>query len=214
MRHVAGDIAPADASVNDGIGRAGKAQRKPMTLFRSTRNPVPAADLYDAIVAKAREPAFYVDLGVPDTVNGRFEMVALHAFLVLRRLKAAGEPVSGLGQVLFDTMFADMDLSLREMGAGDLGVGRRVKAMAEGFYGRIAAYDAALASADREALAEALRRNVYGTLKPPEAPPAHAVAALARYVADSAGSLAAQDDSELAVGKPRFATLGAFRPVH
>lgn len=183
-------------------------------MFRSTRNPVPAADLYDAIVGRAREPAFYAELGVPDTVNGRFEMVALHAFLVLRRLKAASAPVAAMGQVLFDTMFADMDLSLREMGAGDLGVGRRVKAMAEGFYGRVAAYDAALAAADQEALAEAVRRNVYGTLKPPQAPPAQAVAALARYVADSADSLAAQDDSELAAGKPRFAALGAFRPVH
>jgi cytochrome b pre-mRNA-processing protein 3 len=214
LRHVAGDIAPAAASVNDGIGRADKAQRKPTTLFRSTRKPAPATDLYEAIVAQARKPAFYAGLGVPDTVNGRFEMVALHAFLVLRRLKAAAPPVAGVGQAVFDTMFADMDLSLREMGAGDLGVGRRVKAMAEGFYGRISAYDSALASADQEALAEALRRNVYGTLKAPDAASAQAVAALARYVSDSANSLASQDDAELLAGKPRFAGLGESRPVH
>lgn len=214
MRHVAGDIAPAAASVNDGIGRADKAQRKPTTLFRSTRKPAPVADLYEAIVAQARKPAFYTGLGVPDTVNGRFEMVSLHAFLVLRRLKAAASPAAGLGQALFDTMFADMDLSLREMGAGDLGVGRRVKAMAEGFYGRISAYDAALAGADLEALAEALRRNVYGTLKPPDAASADAVAALARYVSASADSLASQDDTELAAGRPRFAVLGELRPIH
>jgi cytochrome b pre-mRNA-processing protein 3 len=182
--------------------------RKPGTLFRSNRLRDPAAELYGAIVAQAREPCFYAELGVPDTVDGRFEMVALHAYLVLRRLKATSATVSGLGQALFDTMFADMDRSLREMGAGDLGVGRRVKAMAEGFYGRIAAYDAALASDDARDLAEALRRNVYGTLKPPMAPPEGATAALAQYVRASAGELASQGDSELAGGKPRFASAG------
>jgi cytochrome b pre-mRNA-processing protein 3 len=188
-----------------------RGQRRRRILFRSTAKPVPAADLYDAIVAQAREPAFYVGMGVPDTVDGRFEMVVLHAFLVLRRLKAGAPAVAALGQPLFDTMFADMDLSLREMGAGDLGVGRRVKAMAEGFYGRVSAYDAALAGGDRAGLAEALRRNVYGTLKLAQMAPAEAVAALARYVSESADRLAAQADAELAAGRPRFAAPG---PAH
>jgi cytochrome b pre-mRNA-processing protein 3 len=183
-------------------------------LFRSTRKPAPAADLYEAIVAQARDPVFYAGLGVPDTVNGRFEIVALHAFLVLRRLKAAAGPAAALGQALFDTMFADMDLSLREMGAGDLGVGRRVKVMAEGFYGRISAYDAALASPEPGALVEALRRNVYGTLKPPAAAPAHALEALAHYVRASADRLAAQEDAELAAGRPRFAAPAHTGPAH
>jgi cytochrome b pre-mRNA-processing protein 3 len=193
---------------------AGATQRKPQTVFRSARKPTAAVNLYEAIVQQAREPLFYAVLGVPDTVNGRFEMVALHAFLVLRRLKAAAEPAAALGQALFDTMFADMDLSLREMGAGDLGVGKRVKAMAEGFYGRIAAYDAALTSAAPDDLAEALRRNVYGTVKPPAAIPAEAIRMLAIYVRASAESLASQPDAELAAGTPRFAASGSVGPAH
>ena len=97
--------------------------------------------LYAAVVARAREPVFYTRFRVPDSLDGRFDMIALHAFLVLRRLKEEGADGAALGQALFDVIFSDMDRSLREMGAGDLGVGRRVKRMARGFYGRIAAYD-------------------------------------------------------------------------
>jgi cytochrome b pre-mRNA-processing protein 3 len=183
-------------------------------LFRSSRTPAHAADLYQAIVTQARDPAFYTDMAVPDTVDGRFEMVALHAFLVMRRLKTAAAPVARLGQPLFDTMFADMDVSLREMGAGDLGVGKRVKAMAEAFYGRISAYDAALADPGTDALGEALRRNVYRTLKPPAAVPPPALEALARYVRASADALASQDDAVFAGGIPRFAAAVSGGPLH
>src|SRR5581483_7180724 len=133
----------------------------------------PAALLYRSVVEQARRPEFYAAFGVPDTVDGRFDMIALHMFLVLHRLKAADPD---LGQALFDTMFADMDRSLREMGAGDLGVGRRVRAMAEALSGRIAAYDAGL-SADDAALAGALRRNLYGTV-PDRVPDERALSAL------------------------------------
>src|SRR3546814_8966780 len=100
------------------------------TLFARNRHAEPAEDtadrLYAAIVAQARHPAFYQDYGVPDTVDGRFEMIALHAFLLLHRLKQDPERTAKLGQAVYDAMFLDMDASLREMGAGDLGVGRRV----------------------------------------------------------------------------------------
>jgi cytochrome b pre-mRNA-processing protein 3 len=158
--------------------------------------------LYARIVARAREPAFYRDHGVPDTVEGRFEMIALHAFLVLHRLKeskAADGPDEGaLGQALFDLMFADMDRSLREMGVGDLGVGRRVKAMAQAFYGRIAAYEGGLAGGDG-ALAVALERNVFAGAPPPGGGPV-----LARYVCACTRGLAAIPGDALGRGDIDF----------
>lgn len=124
--------------------------------------------LYMTLVALAREPRFYTDLGVPDTVDGRFEMLSLFVYLALRRLRREGEEAARFSQDLFDTMFADLDQSLRELGAGDLGVAPRIKRMAEGFYGRIAAYDKALEE-DGEALGGTLRRNLYGTVTAEEA---------------------------------------------
>ncbi|MEX2297639.1 MAG: ubiquinol-cytochrome C chaperone family protein, partial [Dongiaceae bacterium] len=120
-------------------------------LFRRDPHAKPARALYEAAVEQARSPAFYTALGVPDTVDGRFELIALHGFLVMHRLKT--EPGEGppLAQALFDFMFADMDAALREMGAGDLGVGRRVKTMAKSFLGRVAAYEAGLADPDAAA---------------------------------------------------------------
>lgn len=120
-----------------------------------------AEALYRSIVRQARLPEFYRSCGVSDTPAGRFDLIALHAFLVMRRLKAAGKDGVGISQALFDLMFADMDRNLREMGVGDLGVGRRVKAMAQGFYGRVHAYEVALAAKEPDALAAALRRNLY-----------------------------------------------------
>lgn len=135
---------------------------------KAARRRESADRLYLALVALAREPRFYTDLGVPDTVDGRFEMLALFVHLALRRLRREGEGTARFSQDLFDTMFADLDQSLRELGAGDLGVAPRIKRMAEGFYGRIAAYDKALDEGDA-ALGAVLRRNLYGTVTPDEA---------------------------------------------
>lgn len=137
-----------------------------------------AEQIYADVVAQARRPEFYSQLGVPDTLDGRFELVALHIFLALRRLKAHGRDGSAAGQALVELFVEDMDVSLREMGAGDLGVGRKVKAMAQALYGRIAAYEAGLAGSG-EVLEAALRRNLFGT--GPE-PTAAALAALAGYL--------------------------------
>lgn len=133
-----------------------------LSLFRRRAGRDEAAHaLYLALVAQARQPAFFRDFGVPDTLDGRFDMVALHAFLVLHRIRAAAPAAAVLGQRLFDVMFADMDQALRELGAGDLSVGRKVKAMASAFYGRIAAYQAPLVAGDLDGLAQALRRNLF-----------------------------------------------------
>jgi cytochrome b pre-mRNA-processing protein 3 len=114
--------------------------------------------IYGMIVAQAREPLFYAGMGVPDTVNGRFDMVLLHLWMVLRRLRPAPGGAE-LSQALFDHFCADMDGNLREMGVGDLTVPKRMHKFGEAFYGRSAAYDAAL-DAGGAALAQALCKNI------------------------------------------------------
>jgi len=136
-----------------------------IALFSKNTQTIAAENLYRKIVVRARDPYFYEDYGVPDSVDGRFEMITLHAFLVLRYLKPPLGGKNAFGQALFDVMFEDMDLSLREMGAGDMGVGKRVKAMVKAFYGRVASYEAGLGTSDDE-LVKALTRNVYGTTVP------------------------------------------------
>ena len=138
-------------------------------MFGEEAEAEPARALYLKIVEQARVPGFYRDCGVPDSLDGRFEMVALHVFLVLHRLKRDQLQTVELAQQLFDILFQDMDASLRELGVGDLGVGSRIKTMVKGLYGRIAAYEAGLdAWPDKgpEVLADALRRNLYGTAEP------------------------------------------------
>ncbi|MBK5656489.1 MAG: ubiquinol-cytochrome C chaperone family protein [Rhizobium sp.] len=110
------------------------------------------------IVTQAREPLFYRDLGVPDTVNGRFDLLLMHLWLVLRRLKSV-EAGADLSQALFDHFCIDMDDNLREMGVGDLTVPKRMQAFGEAFYGRTAAYDLALTDGD-EALAQSFCKNI------------------------------------------------------
>jgi cytochrome b pre-mRNA-processing protein 3 len=127
--------------------------RKPRAALRDTIEVI-----YGMIVTQAREPTFYRDLGVPDTVNGRFDLLVLHLWMVLRRLRSVGDAAK-VSQALFDRFCSDMDANLREMGVGDLAVPKRMRAFGEAFYGRSAAYDAALASG-REPLAQALCRNI------------------------------------------------------
>ena len=161
-----------------------------------------ARRLYGEVVRQARSPSFYADGGVPDTVNGRFEMVVLHAWLVIGRLAAGGDDARRIAQHLFDAMIVDMDRSLREMGVGDLGLGRKVKAMAGAYYGRSRAYDSALATGDAD-LSGALRRNVFGTV-PPDRETEDAVGGMARYVRAAARDLRAQPVEAIARGRVRF----------
>src|SRR6266568_6907321 len=155
-----------------------------------------AAELaYGRIVEHARQPGFFIEGGVPDTVDGRFELICLHAFLYLHRLKREQPQAASLGQRLFDTMFADFDRSLREMGTGDLSVGREIKRMAEAFYGRVAAYEEGLAG-DDAVLQPALARNLFGTVAPNPA----RLEAMAEYVRREAARLSRQDAAELLAG--------------
>lgn len=132
-----------------------------MAIFSRNKPEEEAQALYAASINQARQEFLFRDFGVPDTIDGRFDMISLHIFLVLRRLKVEKNRTAELAQCLFDTMFADMDRSLREMGAGDLGVGRRVKVMATAFYGRLSAYEKALVNSDVKALEEAIVRNIF-----------------------------------------------------
>src|SRR3712207_4914377 len=134
-----------------------------LALFR--RKPLERSGflLYGAAVAAARDPWFFgAAVGVPDTLDGRFDLVGLHAGLLIRRLHRDPDPRGAeAAQAVFDAMFADMDLNLREMGVGDLSVPKRMKRMWEAFHGRARAYEAALDAGDRAALETALARNVW-----------------------------------------------------
>lgn len=169
-----------------------------LSLFRKDPNHEAAAALFEAAVSQSRAPAFYLAGGAPDTVEGRFEVLTLHLFLVLDRLKRL-KGGKNLSQQVFDAFFANIDDSLREMGVGDLSVGKKVRAYAEAFYGRAGAYgDALKPEASQTALEEALSRNVYGAHGAPQA------GRLARYVRDVARGLADQPDGRLRAGVIAF----------
>jgi cytochrome b pre-mRNA-processing protein 3 len=145
------------------------------------------ASLYGAIVAQARKPAFYRTYGVPDTVNGRLEMLILHAVVVMRRLQddAAGR---SMGQALFDRFCRDMDDNMREMGVGDLAVPRKMRRIGEAFYGRQQAYARALAAGHIGDLVSTLRRNIFSNIEEVEG-----IERLATYSRKAMDALAAQD---------------------
>ncbi len=165
----------------------------PFGYFRKTRAPSRCTieAIYGMIVAQAREPLFYQALGVPDTVDGRFDMVLLHLWMVLRRLKQGDD--EALPQALFDHFCSDMDANLREMGVGDLTVPKRMQAFGEAFYGRSAAYDLALA-AGQESLAQALNKNIYNGQD------IESARRLAAYTEDAAAVLAGSNEAMLTGG--------------
>lgn len=168
------------------------------TLKRRAQFQRKAGEIYGAIVTQARQPAFYARLGIPDTPTGRYEMVVIHLFLILERLRGEGSSAEPVAQELVDAFVADMDDSLRELGAGDVGVPRRVKRAAAGFYERGKDYREAMA-AGGSALALALA----GHLQAPKAGDA-GIRALADYVLTAAASLARQQAAELIEGRPSF----------
>jgi cytochrome b pre-mRNA-processing protein 3 len=168
-------------------------------LFKSSSARQAAELAYARVVEYARQAAFFGAGGVPDTVDGRFELICLHAFLYLRRLKRE-DAAAQLSQVFFDTMFADFDRSLREMGTGDLGVGRQIRRMVEAFYGRIAAYEAGLAGEDAT-LQDAVGRNVFGTAATANA---SSIAAIAAYLRREDARLDREEPRRLLAGDISF----------
>jgi cytochrome b pre-mRNA-processing protein 3 len=178
----------------------------PFSQFRKPRLPVRGTieAIYGMIVAQARDPVFYRDWRVPDTVNGRFDLLLLHLWMVLRRMKSM-EGGAALSQALFDHFCDDMDANLREMGVGDLTVPKRMRAFGEAFYGRAAAYDQASA-AGAEPLAQALCKNILNGQHPEKA------RRLAVYAEAVTAALSRLDDAMLQSLSWRFpapAEIGA-----
>lgn len=177
-----------------------------MKLFSKNPHEDAARALYERIVAQSRNPVFYRDYGVPDSVDGRFEMLLLHAFLVFHRLKGEGEEADRLGQTLFDLMVFHLDQSVRVSGVGDLGVGRKMKAMGQAFYGRSRAYETALDAPAGIELREALARNVFGSChEAGSAQPNEAVLkGLDSYLRSNVAALATRSMADFLAGRLRF----------
>lgn len=135
-----------------------------MFALLKKKNPYEEAAraVYAATLAHTREPVFYEDYGVPDSFDGRFDLLVLHVFLILQRVLEEDRALAEVfNQALFDATFADMDQTLREMGIGDMGVPKHMRKMMRAFNGRMHAYSAAL---EQGALGDALRKNLYGTV--------------------------------------------------
>jgi cytochrome b pre-mRNA-processing protein 3 len=160
--------------------------------------------LYGAIVAQARASSFYGDYGVPDTVEGRFDLIVLHLVLLLSRLDRDNDIRRGLGQELFDEFCRDLDANLREMGVGDLAVPKRMQRFAEAFYGRQAAYLAALAAPGEQDFEKALARNIF------QEGGSDGAARLASYARAALRELDAQEDDALLRGEVVFPSPEAF----
>ncbi len=176
-------------------------------FFRRRRWERTGFELYAVAVAAARRPGFYAKLDVPDTLDGRFDMVGLHVFLLVRHLSRQKRPGPDLAQALFDAMFSDMDLNLREMGVGDMSISRKVRAMWDGFHGRAVAYTQALNTQDTPGLQAALARNVWRQTE--DAPMPAGVPALADYVLAQEAHLSGQSLDALSAGRVHFMELPA-----
>ncbi|MGZ3275294.1 MAG: ubiquinol-cytochrome C chaperone family protein [Caulobacteraceae bacterium] len=161
-------------------------------LFQTRPAVLAGRRLYASAAAQARSPGFYTAMGAPDTVEGRFELYSLHVALLLRRLKGQGPQATETAQGLFDAYVQALDDALREMGVGDLSVGKKMRKLGEAFYGRVRNYDEAFAALpDREPLAAIIRRTVLMAEAAPETEPLadYAVAAMARLEAEPIDTL-------------------------
>lgn len=151
---------------------------------------------YEALTAAARQPHFYSDMGVPDTVMGRLEMISLVMILFFRRTRFSGASGQELAQEIIDAFFQDIDHSIRELGVGDPSVPKRMKKLAARYYGRLEAYAAALDAEDAAALAAALRRNIH-----PEVDNAPSMTELAGWAMLAERHLAAVSEDDVAAGR-------------
>ena len=176
-----------------------------LSLFgrqRAATNRAVIERLNAAVIGATQAPAFYEAGGVPDTFNGRFELLVLHAALALRRLRAAPDPAPAMAQALVDLLFRNLDPALRELGVGDMAVPKRMKALAEAFLGRAVAYERALAAENDAPLRDALARNIYAGSQAPEG--------LRSYVLAAAALLDETPGAALAEGSLRFPDPTAF----
>lgn len=155
-------------------------------LFRTRPRERLGQLLYEAAVRQARDPGFYTRLGVADRIDARFELYTLHVLLLILRLRDEGERGAEIGQVLFNTYVSALDHALRELGVGDVSVGKKMRKLGEALYGRMTAWEAPLRAGDAAALAASLARNVY------ESEDVATGTALAAYAIASRARLAGQ----------------------
>lgn len=155
-------------------------------LRRTSQRARLVRSLYAALISRARQPVFFEGLRVADSIDGRFDMLALHAWLVLERLRAGG--LDDLARALSETIFVGFDEALRDLGAGDIGMGRKMQKLGDAFNGRLHAYDSARGE---DELTAAILRNVYrgDEFRAPEA------RNLARYALNARKALEGCDPS-------------------
>mgnify|MGYP001346317708 FL=1 len=158
--------------------------------------------IYSSIIEQSRQQSFYTNYGVPDTPEGRFDMIIIHAFLVLRRLR--DETTNDLSQEIFDLMFADMEQNLREMGIGDTGIAKKIMAMAEAFYGRIKVYEIGLK--DTPFLKKALNRNLFRDSNAKE----EQIRSMAKYIKQEANRIETIEINEILNGNLSFSSPSVF----
>lgn len=157
-----------------------------------------ALNVYAAIVAQARHPNLYRQFGVPDTPEGRLEMILLHAVILFHRLRREGAEGEAMSQSVFDVFIGDMDRSLREMGVGDLGVPKRMKAIGRSFYGRADAYGEPISKSDPAGLANAIQRNLFPEESSEAGPSARD---LARYALAASAALSERSMESIAAAR-------------
>ncbi|MFA4892201.1 ubiquinol-cytochrome C chaperone family protein [Brevundimonas sp.] len=163
-------------------------------LFRTRPRERLGQPLYELAVRQARDPGFYTTLGVADRIDARFELYTLHVLLLVMRMRDEGERGAQAGQALFDTYVSALDHALRELGVGDISVGKKMRKLGEALYGRMTAYEGPLREADAAAVSASLARNVYESDDPAIG------AALAAYALASRTRLAAQDFDAVVAG--------------
>jgi cytochrome b pre-mRNA-processing protein 3 len=166
--------------------------------FKSRPQRKPALQLYAAISEGSRNPQLYLSFAIPDTAEGRFESLSLHLSLVLRRLKELPAPALDLSKELIDIFFHDLDGALRTLGVSDVSVGKKIKPLAQAFYGRAKAMEEALATTDPQSLTNVLSRNVLGADDTPTG------AALAHYVREAINHLATKDINYITTAQNLF----------
>jgi cytochrome b pre-mRNA-processing protein 3 len=198
---------PEDRIAGENLSRASDATLMATMLFwqnifKKNQSADIASRCYGELLEQARNPVFFTSMGVPDSLDGRFEILCLHAFLIFHKLRNFGEPGRQLAQEIYDQMFASFDADLRELGAADIGVGRRIKAMTEGLNGRIQGYENGLAMGG-DALKDAIRRNVFATVQSGEAD----VARLADYLERAVGDMANKGFDDILNGPLVFPSL-------
>lgn len=163
-----------------------------------------ATGLYQALVAQSRDPKFYTDMGVADTLDGRFDLISLHGYLVMQRLSVLEREGSTLSQAVFDLMFKHMNMGLRETGVGDMGIPKHMKRMMQAFNGRAHSYSDAIKNNDPAALARVVARNVY---RAEDGQMPDGAVALAEYIQRQTEFLNIQDAKSLLAGNVSFMDL-------